>query len=543
MSDLINQPDAHRLISGLRDTGYNFNTAAADIIDNSIAANATEVNVRIELAHDGRKFVYFGDNGDGMDGKTLFKAMRYGAPPRSSLASLGKFGLGLKTASSSVCKKYTVVTRQSGAEPLIKLAWDLDHVEDQNQWEMLREPVTSDEEDMFAELCGEKGTLVVWAKCDRLLSKEYIDAGGSKEQQAVKRLGERLTEHIALIYHRFLEAPGFNDRVVRITVNGAAVKGWNPFFTEKAQQALAPKFQTLEVQHEDGSIDKATIRAWLLPNSRDLTEADKKKARITNHGQGFYIHREGRIIQCGGWLGVFGNVEPHFSTLRVEFDFDHKLDDAFKVDVKKSRILFDPALEEHLRDILAPIYREAGNRARKRDQAAIVENGIDHSSANKVIEGTPNAAGAQVVSVDADKKVATLSNRSGPTIKLRVPIETNVKPGSVFVDAVDDIRTGHLWEPSVRSTAESGFVTGVKLNKHHEFYQKIYQRAGSSGHAVEGMDLLLWAFAKAEHNYTNPELQIIFEDMRAEISANLHKLLRDLPLPDEEDLAPRNDEE
>ena len=94
MNDLINQPDAPRLIYGLRDTGYSFNTAAADIIDNSIAANATEVNVRIELAEDGRKFVCFGDNGDGMDSEMLFDAMRYGAPARANLASLGKFGLG-----------------------------------------------------------------------------------------------------------------------------------------------------------------------------------------------------------------------------------------------------------------------------------------------------------------------------------------------------------------------------------------------------------------------------------------------------------------
>ena len=113
MSDLKNEPDATRLIYGLRDTGYNFNTAAADIIDNSIAANATEVNVIIELMEDGRKFVCFGDNGDGMNANTLFDAMRYGAPTRANKASLGKFGLGLNTASTSVCLRLTVISRPS----------------------------------------------------------------------------------------------------------------------------------------------------------------------------------------------------------------------------------------------------------------------------------------------------------------------------------------------------------------------------------------------------------------------------------------------
>ena len=116
VNDLINLPDATRLIYGLRDTGYSFNTAAADIIDNSIAANATEVNVGIELDKDGKKFVYFGDNGDGMDDDMLFAAMRYGAPARANLASLGKFGLGLKTASSSVLSQihshFTQVSRR-----------------------------------------------------------------------------------------------------------------------------------------------------------------------------------------------------------------------------------------------------------------------------------------------------------------------------------------------------------------------------------------------------------------------------------------------
>jgi DNA topoisomerase VI subunit B len=101
VADLTNQPDATRLIYGLRDTGYNFNTAASDVIDNSIAAKADEVNVSIELRPDGRKFVCFGDNGEGMNDEMLFAAMRYGAPARTNLASLGKFGLGLKTASRS----------------------------------------------------------------------------------------------------------------------------------------------------------------------------------------------------------------------------------------------------------------------------------------------------------------------------------------------------------------------------------------------------------------------------------------------------------
>jgi hypothetical protein len=540
MKNLVNQPDAKRLIFGLRDTGYNFNTAAADIIDNSIAANADEVNVRIELETDGRKYVYFGDNGDGMDEPSLFSAMRYGAAARENLGSLGKFGLGMKTASSSVCLKFTVISRQSADSEFHKLSWDLEHVEHENEWEMLEEPLTEDESEVFSELCGEKGTLVIWSKCDRILTTNYGEDETTKELQAIRRLAERLKDHAALIYYRFLDEKDDRERTVKIAVNGEPVLSWNPFFPEKSEQVLPDISQTLEIVLEDKTVETAKMRAWILPNRRDLTSEEIKIANITNARQGFYIHREGRVIQQGGWLGVFGAPEPHTSLLRVEFDFDHKLDDAFEVDVMKSRVKFDPGLREGLQKMLHPVYREAGNRYRRKEKVALVEKGIDHGSANKVISKTPSTKRPDVIDTAPDQKSATINNNRGPNIKLRIPVDPNVDPDKIHVEAVDSITTGNLWEAAMRSEGETGFVVGVRLSKHHDFYQKIYQRAASNGYTVEGMDLLLWAFATAEQNNSNPELEPIFEDIRDEISNNLTKLLRDVPLPEERDL---NDDE
>ena len=319
-------------------------------------------------------------------------------------------------------------------------------------------------------------------------------------------------------------------------MNGDEVEHWNPFFPNRAKQELSPRQQKLEIELDDGIVETATIKAWILPNRRDLTKEEQKLARITNRGQGFYIHREGRVIQQGGWLDVFGANEPHTSLLRIEFDFNHKLDDAFKVDVKKSRILFDPALREALKTILQPTYREAGNRYRRKEREAIIERGIDHGSANRVIDSTPATKKPSVESADPRSRTATLNNNLGPRIKLRVPVDTHVNPNNIHVEAVDNITSGDLWEPAMRSDAESGFVPGVRINKHHDYYQKIYQRAAASGYAVEGMDLLLWAFSVAEQNNTNDELELIFEDIRSEVSANLKKLLREVPLPDDDEL-------
>lgn len=401
---------------------------------------------------------------------------------------------------------------------------------------MLREEVTADENDLFEELCGDKGTIVIWSKCDRLLSKEYVDPGGVHEKKAIKRLGERLMEHVALIYYRFLDQDDEREQYVSVTVNGEQVLPWNPFYPEKAEQVFPPNKQKLEIELEDGAVEVAHIKAWILPNQRDLTTGERRVAKISNRGQGFYIHREGRVIQQGGWLGVFGVAEPHTSLLRVEFDFNHKLDDAFKVDVKKSKILFDPALEKELKKLLQPVYREAGNRYRRKEKKVVIESGIDHGSANRAIESTPFTEKPAVESADPEHRSATLNNKRGPGIRLRVPVDTHVSPDSIHVEAVKTITSGDLWEPAMRSGAESGFVSGVRINKHHDFYLKIYQRAAVNGYTIEGMDLLLWAFAVAEQNNINDDLEAIFEDIRNEISNNLRKLLREVPLPDDDEL-------
>ena len=542
MEDLINKPDASRLIFGLRDTGYNVRTAAADIIDNSIAAKADCVKVEIVLHEDGRKLVYFGDNGTGMDSATLYQAMRYGAPVRKNLESLGKFGLGLKTASTSVCLKFSIISKADPTEPLTKLAWDLDHVKDRDEWEMLREDITSDEEEMFEELCSETGTLVIWEKCDRILSKEY-KAGGTKEQAAIKRLADTLSKHLSIVYHRFTDSMDNRERDIKIFVNNSPVVPWNPFYPKRSEQVLPAIKQTLLVELPDGTEETANIRAWILPHRRDMTKDEESEhARISNRAQGFYVFREGRLIQDGGWMGVFGAPEPHTSLLRIEFDFGHELDDAFRIDVKKSRILFHPDLEDGLQTLLQPIYREAGNRYRRQNRAQANGKGtVNHGSSNKNIAATTNAAKAQVTSVDHENQSAELSNNMGPKIRIKSPIQNNVSPDYVHVDAVETINSGELWQPAFRSAGSDGHVPSVLLNKHHDFYQKIYQRAAANGYAVEGMDLLLWAFAAAEQNNTNDELEPIFEDIRSEISNNLRKLLRNLPDPEPGELSEDNE--
>jgi hypothetical protein len=115
-------------------------------------------------------------------------------------------------------------------------------------------------------------------------------------------------------------------------------------------------------------------------------------------------------------------------------------------------------------------------------------------------------------------------------------VQSDVSPETVSIEEVDNITSGDLWEPALRSATTEDYVPAVLLNKHHDFYQKIYLRAAANGYAVDGMDYLLWAFAVAEQNNSNQELDPIFRDIREEVSANLRKLLRDIPTPTGQDL-------
>ncbi|MGX9517832.1 ATP-binding protein [Vibrio mediterranei] len=527
---MLNVPDPSRLIHGLRDTGYDFNTASADIIDNSIAAGALNINIRIELATTGHKFVYFGDDGHGMDEAGLRNAMRYGAKIRENLSSLGKFGLGLKTASSSVCLKYSLISRTNETEPLRKLTWDLEYVSQKNSWKMFEEAISEDEEEMFEELCGYSGTLVVWSKCDRLLSKVYDQPGGTKEKAAVNYRRDKLIDHCALIFHKYLNPEDKHYQNINISINDIKVEHWNPFYPERSEQVLPERMTKLAIRCEDGSTHNATVKAWILPHSKDMTDAENKsKAKLSNRGQGFYIHREGRIIHSGGYLGIWRADDPHWSLLRVEFDFDHNLDEAFRVDVKKSRIILDPALEEALKDLLGDAYREANLRYRRK-QANKVSTGISHNDSNNTIGDTKNTSKADINSADKDNNTAVVTNNLGSGITILTPVENNVSPDKLYVNPVDGLPNGALWEPCLTSATDDNHSTGIHLNKQHDFYTKIYSQA-KSGAPVEGLDLLLWALGAAEHKNTDSELSAMWEDIREEVSSNLRKLLRSTDLP------------
>ncbi|MBS0580638.1 MAG: ATP-binding protein [Proteobacteria bacterium] len=522
-------PDPERISESLRDTGYEFNTAVADIIDNSISAKATVIDVRMAMDFGGQVFVSVADNGIGMDREELVNAMRYGSRRRADPASLGKFGLGLKTASTAFCRRLSVTSRNSADSLLLRATWDLDHIKKTDKWELSLANATGEDERLLAAV-GPKssGTVVLWEKVDRLL-RDYVNPEGKYAQNALKRYEDELRFHISMVYQRFLDSADSRARHVTIRVNGTPVAAWDPFRVVVTKRPIAEITREVEIGSKTAAF---TVRAFVLPRKDEYpSEEERKAAHLANDMQGIYVYRENRLIHGPDWLEMF-RKEPHYTLCRVELSFDHGLDDAFQVDIKKSRILLNETLYEWLRDnFLAGPRREAQARARKGASEAIAgAAALLHAASNSAIHAKAGDVNtAQVTSVDGRSGSVTVNNKLGTTT-LRIRLVDKKNPGEFHVQPTESLQDGMLWEPA--------FIDGnsaVLLNTGHPYYQKVYIPNRKSGVTVQGLDSLMWALCVAEINNVSEANKRNFEEMRYEVSRVLRKLVDDLPDPLEDE--------
>lgn len=524
-------PNPARLIEGLRDTGYDFNTALADIVDNSVDAGATKINIEINMDTDGDIFVTVADNGCGMNEKTLFDGMTYGAQGRIDPKRLGKFGLGLKTASTAFCRRLSVVTRDSSESVLIKATWDLDHVVNASEWELLLDSPDEYEKNLLNKVAVDSsGTLVIWDKVDRMM-KNYSNPGGSHARTAFEKLVSGFRDHAAMVYQRFLNEADDRARDIEMILNSQAVSAWDPF-CEKEEETEMVAEKTLKAELPDGSSVEFIIRAFVLPRREHFSSPEAaQKARLTNNMQGIYIYRENRLIHPADWLGMF-TKEPHLSLLRVEFSFNHESDEAFQVDIKKSRILLNEELYNWALNEFLPAPRNAANeRYRKGQRRKISEEaGGAHRGSNQSISGKEkDLREAEVTIIDSAAGDVEVKNKSG-IVRLKLKVSDSTVPGQVCVQPVESIDDGILWEPAIIDGHHA-----VRINTGHPYYHKVYVPNFSSDVTVQGMDSLLWALIAAELGTINEATKTHFEELRYEVSRLLRKLVEDLPDPELEE--------
>lgn len=524
IEEIILEPDPARIMEGLRDTGYEFNTAMADIVDNSIAARASIIKIKIDLKPDNKIAVYVADNGEGMDMAGLKNAMKYGSTERIDPSSLGKFGLGLKTASTAFCRCLSVLSRSESSE-YNKVCWDLDEICKINKWKLLQPEITSDEIEILEDVTGgASGTLVIWEKVDRLMKDYKVDINRKK---AFDKMIEKLKFHISMVYQRFLDKTFKGVNHVSIYVNDELIEPWDPFCTNEENSHMIAS-EEIPVEFPNGDKASFKVEAWLLPRVESFSSPEAHKmARVSNDMEGFYVYRENRLIHNGDWLDMFVK-DPHISLLRVNFSFDHKLDDAFNVDIKKSRILLNDGIYEYLSNTFMPAPRRAAAETYRKGQIQDIKKSAStaHEASNKNISSKASSVeGSKVSVLDPLKGTVSISNPQG-TFTSTLKIQSPKKSGEYSVVPVSDLESGILWEPTLVDGNHA-----VSINQSHIYYTKVYAPNINNSTLIVGMDSLLWSLAEAELMTYNEETKEQYEEMRIQVSRILKRLVEDLPDP------------
>lgn len=356
-------PQAAALIEGLRDLGYSLDSALADIIDNSITAGAHRVEILTETATP-EPWIGILDDGKGMSEAELIDAMRPGSRNPLDMRDspdLGRFGLGMKSASFSQCRRLTVVTKRN--DSVAAAIWDLDKVAQTNKWEI--EIVEKAESLPWAREIGSSGTLIIWEKLDRL-----SDGYGQMKAKGVEIINHRIASaerHLRLVFHRFMDAP---KRPLKLVLNGRVLKPIDPFARNHPTTILDPE-EVLSFEAGD-----VTIQSITLPYHKALTQAEwDELGGPEGHlkSQGFYIYRGRRLIIHGTWFGLCRQSELT-KLSRVRIDIPNSMDAAWKIDVKKSSAQLPPLVRDRLRKVLDRISDGSRRTYRKRGQKLVDQN-------------------------------------------------------------------------------------------------------------------------------------------------------------------------
>tara|TARA_Y100000589_G_scaffold95896_1_gene90509 strand:+ start:91 stop:1512 length:1422 start_codon:yes stop_codon:yes gene_type:complete len=327
-------PSAALLIESIRDIGYSLETAIADLVDNSISAGANNIKILLINDSDNKPFLSVEDDGEGMSEEELLSAMRLGSKDPNIVRrknDLGRFGLGLKTASFSQCRQLTVESFKSGKST--SMTWDLDLVRQKNAWVVRK--------NFFVD--REIGTKIIWNKIDR--TKLEINSVYTNS------ILNNICEHLSLVFHRFIDGSSSIEKKVNIYINGNLLESYNPF---NESNIATIKSEKRVYSYKGGNIK---IQSFVLPSRLKIDHDEWKKYEGEGgyaKNQGFYVYRANRLIIKGTWFGLLKKSE--FTKLcRVRIDIDNDLDTDWKIDVKKSKASPPKQIRDFLGEFMASV--------------------------------------------------------------------------------------------------------------------------------------------------------------------------------------------
>lgn len=532
-------PRAYRTLQALRSFGYDLNSSVTDLADNSIAADASRIQIDL-LIKDGRFSLMVVDDGVGMSKKELREAMFFGANRDYDEDDLGKFGFGMKTASLAHCEKLTVISRQSKNSRFNGTQWDVSLVKETDEWVFLEldRKETKDFVNRIGNKTTDSSTAIFWDDMYEL-DEEYDSKQTVKTaEQFYYRVISMLNTHLSLVFHRFMDGTLGKDKTLTITVNGIPLLPLDPFqrhlndtieihFTKSEQF-----FKPIEVKEKVNK--RIVIRGYVLPVQEKFPSKEewyRAKGNLSwNDAQGYYLYRANRIIKFGGWFGTRGKDE-HTKLARVSIDVPPEFDSAFRLTVNKSKVIFPESLLFHLKHqkVNEKIVREANAVYRKKKRLPKrISNKIRNS------QESLNKLSSQLIS-EKDIKIILTGDTSIPDL---ADVQVKNPEGSFIANTHLEALRHHIHEnlQIVSGHIENGDLWGIVcdasrqtykviINQNHPFYKYVYEDSKNNRLATEVADALFFTLGTSEIISKTDDNAYLFNEIRKNVSETLLKII------------------
>lgn len=496
-----NHPNAGKLLYSLRNTGYDSYSAVEDIIDNSIDAGATHIGVSIKTVEKD-SIITISDNGQGMDMEILDEALKLGSiTQKDELSDLGKYGMGLCTASISMSKNLLVVTKKLDGDYLYS-SQDLDEIVRENDF--IKDLGKADKEKiaLFKEhVSDEHGTVVILSKVDRI----------SNTNQTI--FTAVLSKEIGRIYRKFIDAG------VVFSVNGRKIASVDPLMSGLKETDIYSD-EEYDIPTYNGK-EKIRIKIAILP---DMNEQLEKEMKMNIKSQGFYIMRNNREIDSGLSLDLY-QKHNSLNRLRIELSFSSNLDDEMGVKFSKDGVSPNQAIIDFLKQEVGgqiSSIKERLEKTRKADKA----REIDHSeSASVIAKKSKLLITPERIIEKRGPRLKTNDNKTEHTsndTKERIPKETRLSANGLGArfETLSMGKAGSLYD-----CYQEGKVIVVQWNVDHPFYEKIILINRDRKDITAGIDFLVYALASAELKTVNDDNIELINDIKTIMSANLRALL------------------
>jgi Histidine kinase-, DNA gyrase B-, and HSP90-like ATPase len=439
-------PRAGAMIEALRGLGYSVEAALADIVDNSISARASEVRIDF-FWEEGQSRISILDNGHGMSDAELERAMRLGGKSpldNRDASDLGRFGMGLKTASFSHCRRLTVASVKEGGFACLR--WDLDELarSAEGGWLIFEGSFPGSEAFLQDLVSQSHGTVVLWELLDGIVTPGFLSPDFSD-------LIDHVEAHLAMVFHRLLSGPRSR---LKILLNGNPVAPWDPFMTDHpAKPWVSP---IAKLTSAGGPVE---VQCHVLPHKDKLTEREMSLAAGPagwTSQQGFYVYRNERLLVAGGWLGLgqrrAWNREEAHRLARIRLDITNAGDADWKIDIRKATARPPASLRPWLLK-LAEVTRDRARRAYASRGFPITRSSGQPIGQAWHVDQTKSGVKYRID--DQHPAVAAVLETAGDQLSLvkamlRV-IEETVPIQRIWLDAAEDReapRTGFASEPT-----------------------------------------------------------------------------------------------